>query len=523
MANSIIPFTRSMKVGLGFDRLTGEVSSSPAVVSPSVTAIAGAGGQFVTSDCLIVEDVENLHKTLGVTAEAGGSYMGFSASAKVDYLNSFDFSRFSVYVVVKVSVRNAFESMDSPVFSTDAEELLKLNNSERFHKRFGDCFIAGVQKGGEYFAIYQVSSTQQTETEKTATDVRAAFGNPAMGASLHTKIETAMTNSSSHLEVNVFVFRQGTISKADIALEDIMNTAREFPISVAGDQSFAFEVLLQPFDRLKSPNDDFDFLQIQNQQQVLEDLAKKRFEFLTLRDDYAYILKHTKDFQKSDGSPIIRDELIKAHAQVVAAINTMEKEAEACARDAKSCQFTSFEVGTFDVPVLAESKMDALAERGLNVARQDPLAMAIRTLLPAGLTQRGFDLCMAVAEGQTAPGPGKQRFHDELPTSDEKRGFEVALPFILERNRHLERARAGAAVAQANPIVQKARDAEPAGMFTLGFDIATGIFGDPKQGAQGNTANGPGAQSVHDDLSGDARRGFDTGRKLNLGPPPLRS
>ena len=87
--------------------------------------------------------------------------------------------------------------------------------------------------------------------------------------------------------------------------------------------------------------------------------------------------------------------------------------------------------------------MDALAERGLNVARQDPLAMAIRALLPAGLTQRGFDLCMAVAEGQTAPGPGKQRFHDELPTSDEKRGFDIALPFILERNRHLERRARG--------------------------------------------------------------------------------
>jgi hypothetical protein len=215
--------------------------------------------------------------------------------------------------------------------------------------------------------------------------------------------------------------------------------------------------------------------------------------------------------------------LIKEHAQVVAAINTMARQASECSRDATKCEFTPLDVATFDVPVLAEAPMDSVAERGLTVARQDPLAMAIRALLPAGLTQRGFDLCMAVAEGHTLMGAGKQRFHDELPTSDEKRGFDIALPFILERNRHLQQARAGAAVATANPIVQKARGAEPAGMFTLGFDIATGIFGDPAQGANGNTADGAGAQRIHDDLSGAARRGFDTGRKLNLGPPPLRS
>jgi len=523
MADSIVPFVRGMKVGLGYSRLTGQPSPSPSIVGPSISAIEGAKGQFVTSDCRIIEDVETLHKAIGVTAEAGGAYMGFSGSAKVDYMNSLDFSRFSIYVLVKVSVRNAFETIDSPVFSTDAEELLKLKSDVRFHQRFGDCFIAGIQKGGEYFAIYQVSSTQRSETETTATDVRAAFGNPVAGANLHTKIETAVTNSNSHLEVNVFVFRQGTVARADLSLEDIMATAREFPVSVSADNAFPFEVLLQPYEGLKNPVDGFDFLQIQQQQDVLADLAKKRFQFLTLRDDYSYIMKHTDEFQKRDGSPVVLEELKKAHGQVVEAINTMQREASACSRNAAQCAFTPFDVGAFDVPVLAAAPLDALAGRGLNIARQDPLAMAIRNALPPGLTQRGFDLCWAVSEGQTAPGPGKQRFHDELPTSEERRGFEIALPFILERNRHLKEARAGAAVALANPVVQKARSAESAGMFTLGFDIATGIFGDPAQGAHGNTADGPGAQKIRDDLSGDARRGFDVARKLNLGPPPLRN
>jgi hypothetical protein len=70
--------------------------------------------------------------------------------------------------------------------------------------------------------------------------------------------------------------------------------------------------------------------------------------------------------------------------------------------------------------------------------------------------QRGFDLGMAVAEGQTLLGPGKQAFIDDLPTSDEKRGCELAVDFSVDRNRNSKAARAGLAVAQANPIVQKA-------------------------------------------------------------------
>ena len=72
--------------------------------------------------------------------------MGFSGSAKVDYANSCDFSSFSTYVVVHVSVENATETIDSPVFSPDANELLINNNPVRFRQRFG-VYIEGVRKG----------------------------------------------------------------------------------------------------------------------------------------------------------------------------------------------------------------------------------------------------------------------------------------------------------------------------------------------------------------------------------------
>ncbi len=52
--------------------------------------------------------------------------------------------------------------------------------------------------------------------------------------------------------------------------------------------------------------------------------------------------------------------------------------------------------------------------------------------------------------------------------------------------------------------------------YQLGFDIATGLFGDPALGAQGNTLMGPGSQRIRDTLSAAGQRGFDDSVKFHL-------
>lgn len=350
MATRIVPFVDGMKLGLGYNRLTGDRLPSPAVQGTSVSPAQGAGGQQVVTDCITVKDVETLHKSLGISIDAGGSYMGFSGSSKVDYVNSCDFSNFSMYVVVRVSVKDAAETIDSPAFTPDANELLVNNNSDRFRQRFGDSFIAGILKGGEFFAIYQITGSDETEKESVAVQVHAAFNGVVTSAQLNTAVTTAESQSKSHLEIKVHVFRQGTIGVADLTIDDIMNTARNFPPNVSGDKAFPYAVILQDYDSLRNPNDQFVYVDIQHQQDVLEDLAKKRFEFLTLRDDLKYVLRHSDDFHNADGTPVDRNKVSADYDAVIEAINTMQREASTCTRDAKQCEFTQFDIGKFIVP-----------------------------------------------------------------------------------------------------------------------------------------------------------------------------
>jgi hypothetical protein len=503
-----------MKAGLGYNRLTGDVLPSPAVQGTAITPVQGAGGQQVSSDCVTIQDVQTLHQSLGLSVDAGGSYMGFSGNAKVDYVHSCDFSSFSTYVLVRVSVQDAFESIDAPAFTPDANDLLLTNSKDRFRQRYGDAFISGIKKGGEFFAIYQLSGSDQSEREDIAVKVHAAYNGGLTTAELNTAINTSTARSSSHLEVSVHVFRQGTISTADLNLEDIMHTARAFPVDVAGNNAFPYAVSLHEYNTLKSPNDKFDYIQIQAQQDVLEDLAKKRFEFLTLRDDLKYILKHSGDFQNADGTPVNRDMLIQDFDEVISEINTMEKEASACSRDASQCQFANFETSKFVLPVMTKKAEDPLVAKGEALAKQDPIAAALRDAQLDAESLRGFLIGMAVSEGQMVDGPGKQGIHDTL-LGPEQNGFAAAVLFSLERNRNAPLPAKGAAVAAADPNVAAARAAEPLGFYTLGFDIASGLFGARPLG-DGHTSAGPGSERIRNSLDAAGQRGFDASMALNL-------
>ena len=175
--------------------------------------------------------------------------------------------------------------------------------------------------------------------------------------------------------------------------------------------------------------------------------------------------------------------------------------------------------------------LNALAGRGEALANEDPLALELRNLQSEGPARHGFDVGMGIAEGHTLPGPGKDRTCNSLPAG-EPDGCRIAVLFSVERNgpvfnRNINLAATGAAIAKEDERVAAARNAEPDSsrdrsgpnhvFYRLGFDIATGIFGDPLRGAQGNTLWGPGSQKIRDSLSPAGQRGFNASVKFHLG------
>jgi hypothetical protein len=159
-----------------------------------------------------------------------------------------------------------------------------------------------------------------------------------------------------------------------------------------------------------------------------------------------------------------------------------------------------------------EMTPDKLAARGQTLAGEDVLAFELRDRQPVP-NQRGFDIGMGAAEGQTVWGPGKQKILESL-NGPQQEGFKVAVSYSMDRNKNRALADIGAAIAKLDPVVAKARTSDPEVRAWLGFDIASGIFGDPAKGAQ-NKMTGMQFMVIREALSLPAQRGFNASMKLH--------
>ena len=77
-------------------------------------------------------------------------------------------------------------------------------------------------------------------------------------------------------------------------------------------------------------------------------------------------------------------------------------------------------------------------------------------------------------------------------------------------------AATGSAIAQQDPDVADARASDIDPSYAHGFDIGTGLFGDPALGAVGNTATGPGSLAIRATLDAGGQRGFDASVGFHL-------
>ncbi|MEJ0086396.1 MAG: hypothetical protein WDO72_11970 [Pseudomonadota bacterium] len=164
----------------------------------------------------------------------------------------------------------------------------------------------------------------------------------------------------------------------------------------------------------------------------------------------------------------------------------------------------------------ANAELDAMSVRGGQMAASDELATMLLARLPDDPARRGFVIGLGIWEGNTAPGPGKQRYHDAL-TSAEQRGFDIAAAYSLTRNKYAALVGVGGAIAAADTELSASRSAlEEDGSYWLGFDIASGLFGDPAAGAEGDRAMNAGAAAIRDTLNAGQQRGFDASMALHL-------
>ncbi len=338
-AQTEIPFLDGMKVGRGYDVLTGVGLKSTAVEGTSLTAPAQAGGQVVKATLQIVQESSVLRQAMGISVDASVGNLFGDASAKFKFANDIAVNSFSQYVVVGVEVFNATLTLDNPVLSTPASDLLKVKNQARFRDRFGDRFILGIKTGGEYFAVYKVESLDESERTSVAASIHARAGAPAVeGASLDADISSAMSSSKSKLDVSVYVYQSGgTNISTETTLDAIMQKAHVFPTLVGAEAGVPYSMLVHDYSELALPTDGLTFVDVQNQQDVLKFNAGLLDGFNTVVNDIDFVRKNIDQFRNSDGSAVDDAVLANARKDCLQEMDAIRLQMSQCSKDATAC------------------------------------------------------------------------------------------------------------------------------------------------------------------------------------------
>lgn len=213
--------------------------------------------------------------------------------------------------------------------------------------------MAGIHTGGEYFAIFQITGTDDSEKESLSTIVSGGFHTIGAGVDLNAEIDKAKQQSHSHLDLRVFTFQNGGADTSqDQDPAQIMAKAHGFAPSLQGDNAHfavAFSIFPESYNVLALPDDAASPIDIENQKEMLAKNFAVRSDLMLLINNIDYILlSHAEGHNEFEDFDV--DALTADRNRLAGELDRITQEASQCMRDAPSCHLATFEPNKTPLP-----------------------------------------------------------------------------------------------------------------------------------------------------------------------------
>jgi len=518
---------RNEEIGMGFDSKSG-LAIGTALEGFAVHNDGAAPGQVVSSSVTIVTSHEELMDTLDMSFGAQGGYGFFSTSVKTRFADSSNFNSTSTFLVARCVVQNPLTRGRDFRVKAEAQALLDSKRFDEFRTAFGDSFVRGLQTGGEFYSVVRITSVSNSHQMKLAESLHAELNGLLASGSFKQEFERTHQDSTTRSEFVASMFQMagsGPSISPVVEIGEVMARFKSFPTIVVA-APVAYETEVATYDTLPLPlptleeQEDFGLAMV--------DAREKKLRYIQARNDIDFALRNPLFFEELPPNALLSAAL-DVYTKL---INAVMDHAIKLSRG----QMTPprlFDPSALTPPIVEPAAIPLkrftapFAAEGRAIAAANALVAALRAAQPDGPQRLGFDIGMGIWLGNTLDGPNKQALARSL-TPVEQRGFADAAAFSFQWNNNTDFAARGAAIALRDPEVATARakvhGSPPASLraalYWLGFDVATGIFGDPKLGAQGNTLLGPGSEKIRGTLGTDGQKGFDDSLPFNV---PRRS
>jgi hypothetical protein len=229
-------------------------------------------------------------------------------------------------VVASCRVRNAFEAIGRGKIIDDYRYLLE--NKTKFEESFGTHFVRGVQTGGEFYLVLQVTSTSQDTQSSLGTAFHAECQGLVASGAFDAAYKQAKQSTNSKTQFSLISYQKagqdGDLSLVSNATE-VIGRLKDFP-SIARRNPYSYEAEVADYVTLPLP--EINAEELINREISLTDCARLRLKYITIRNDIDFARDNRAFF---DGLPPTEElddwkdkythvlTLVQKHAQSIAA------------------------------------------------------------------------------------------------------------------------------------------------------------------------------------------------------------
>jgi hypothetical protein len=317
-----MPFRGSGTLGRGVNTLTGEFVGKALKVISKEQAVTG---QEASYDVQITETHDSLMKSLGLSVEASGRYGLFSAEGKFGMSEKSNFNATSTFVVASCRVQNAFEMADQVEILPEARALLE--QPDKFKTAFGTSFIRGLQTGGEFYVVMQLTSTNQETQSRLSVAFQAECQGLVAAGGFKMAFDEAQSSASTKTQISVLMYQRAGQDEQLSYVSDanaVIKRLKDFP-AIARANPCGYECEVADYNTLALPEVNQE--EVADREMALTDCARLRLKYMTRRNDIEFARENRIFFADLPPDQELSDlwekysravALVQAHAQKIA-------------------------------------------------------------------------------------------------------------------------------------------------------------------------------------------------------------
>lgn len=280
-------------IGMGFNSDTGLAVGTALDFDASTNPVSQEG----QATAEIVTTHEAVMESLGVSAAAKGRYGFASASLKVEFSNKTAFNSTSSFVIAKMVINNQIVRGKNFRIKEEAKRLLESDRAA-FDRAFGDCFVRGQSKGGEFYCVMRITSLDTSVQSSLAGTLQAEINGGVTGGAFELKMQQANQRETSRSEFFVSFYQKGGAGADELgttlSIAEVKTRLRTFPNGVR-DHPFPYEIEVATYDTVPIP------VPTKEQEEALllalADADQKKLKFLQIRNDLEFAAEHPEFFE----------------------------------------------------------------------------------------------------------------------------------------------------------------------------------------------------------------------------------